>query len=254
MKERPILMSGTMVRAILREADDRLVEWEPKTETRRMVKDMPTQPESRCHQRHVPKHPEPYFDCYCSERKTNENPRGMSNRWCWWQVDDRQCLPEIKCPYGQPGDRLWVKETWKPDPVFGYTDRDKPSTIDEATKILYRASLPEDHPKAAWQKWRPSLFMRRWMSRILLEIVSIRVERLHDITEEGAKAEGIARIGNFGPYGWTHRPEYRDLDDGPVQTFETAREAYAHLWDEINGRGSWNANPYVWVVKFRRIK
>lgn len=130
------------------------------------------------------------------------------------------------CPYGKPGDRLWVKETWKPDPSWGLTERTKPTEIEEGTHILYRATIGE-HPKAHWQKWRSCLFMRRWMSRITLEIEAVRVERLQEITDEDAIAEGMP------------------IDD--------AVHDYSVLWNSINGQGSWDANPFVWVVQFKRI-
>ena len=107
MRERPIIFNTPMVRAILAGT---------KMQTRRPVKAMPTEPGAECHPRHKQKHPAPYFDAYCGQRKTDANPRGMNDEWCWWQVDDRQCLPVVRCPYGLPGDRLWVRESFMPIP------------------------------------------------------------------------------------------------------------------------------------------
>lgn len=157
-KERPILFSGEMVRAILAGA---------KTETRRIK-------------------------------------RGG------------------RSPYGQTGDRLWVRETW----ANINRKRVKP-------EIIYRAgddpSDPSNDAPREFEndggKWRPSIFMPRWASRILLGVVYVKVERLQDITEAGAEEEGV---------------------DG--------RKEFAALWDKINGkRGPWRSNPLVWVITFRRI-
>lgn len=143
------------------------------------------------------------------------------------------------CPYGIPGDRLWVRETFAPG--IG------------PNGIVYRATLEKDgypyEPLAPDEKitWKPSIFMPRWASRITLEITNVRVEWLNDISEEDAKNEGIEQIGGLwknylpeGVLGWTA------IDD-PRASFRT-------LWESINGPGSWDANPWVWVVEFKRIE
>jgi len=144
-------------------------------------------------------------------------------------VDDGACVHI--CPYGAPGERLWVRETWKPDPSFGYPAETKPRDMDSRTHVLYRATLATDHPKAIWQRWRPSIFMPRWASRITLEITDVRVERVQSISVMDAQAEGCNGGGQF----------YR---------------AYRDLWDSINAkRGfSWESNPWVWVLGFRRVE
>lgn len=227
-KERPILFNGPMVRAIL---DGR------KTMTRRIVKPQPEQPASACHSNHVSKHAAPYLDAYCSQHKTTENPRGMSDQWCWWQIDDRQCLPTFRCPYGQPGDKLWVRETWDFRP---WPTNDCPGAV----RIAYGADghqLDAIAP-AGWnpllysrERWRPSIHMPRWASRITLEIVSVRVERLQDIDEHAALKEGVD--------GWVKDTRC-----------ETARDGFITLWESINGPGSWDANPWVWAIEFKRIE
>jgi hypothetical protein len=122
------------------------------------------------------------------------------------------------CPYGQPGDQLWVRETWKPD--------------HETEGIAwYRASFGNYENG---DRWHPSIHMPRWASRITLEIVSVRIERLNEITHADAIAEGC--------------PPHPGL---PTQS---VCGDYERLWDSINGPGSWNANPYVWVLTFKRIK
>lgn len=139
------------------------------------------------------------------------------------------------CPYGKPGDRLWVRETWLPR--------------NNGTRFFYRADL--DPVEAAGisgmysdKGWRPSIFMPRWASRITLEIVSVRVERLQDISEEDAKAEGVTG----GYQGW-NIPEDRH------QWHHPHRASYSALWDSINGKKHpWESNPFCWVIEFRRIE
>lgn len=151
---------------------------------------------------------------------------------------EKAAWQRIGCPYGKVADRLWVKETWKSDPAFGYPPHIKPTEIAEGTNILYRATLDPDHTKATWGTWKPSLFMRRWMSRITLEITAIRVERLNEITEADAKAEGCdpGLTGVKKCHGWT-----------PYVL------GYSLLWDSINGPDSWQKNPFVWVIEFKPI-
>jgi hypothetical protein len=123
---------------------------------------------------------------------------------------------EWRDKYGQPGDQLWVKETFR---IFG---GDEYAYQKRQQDVIYRASAdPIDH---ACSTWKPSIFMWRWASRINLKVKSTRVERLHDITEAGAKAEGVASLG-----------------------------AYMILWEQINGRGSWDKDPWVTVIQFSKL-
>lgn len=182
MKERPILFSASMVRAILEGR---------KTQTRRVVKRIPLEwLESGLH---------PDFVAF------PEN--GLS-------------------PYGQPGDRLWVRESWAYHPDFP----------ESTHRAIYRADpgVENDVPR-----WRPSIHMPRWASRINLEVTGVRVERLQEISESDAKAEGCSVPEIIYP-------------DEPKEHYSYAA-AYKHLWESINGPGSWDANPWVWVVEFRRI-
>jgi len=147
------------------------------------------------------------------------------------------------CPYGQPGDRLWVRET------FGLQVRHYGGGAGE--HIVYRATNPDAiYCKSAEGqeypvKWKPSIHMPRHSSRILLEITDVRVERLQDITEEQARAEGITdggcnNCGNHEPCGC----------DCPTPS---AVDSFYYLWNGINGAGAWEANPWVWVVEFKRV-
>lgn len=137
-------------------------------------------------------------------------------------------------PYGQPGDRLWVKETWATAPNF---DHLKPTELPTGICILKRADNG-----ASGGKWRPSIFMMQWMSRITLEITNVRVEQLKDISEDDACAEGV----DVSEYIECISPPY-------MVPCECATRAYSALWEEINGPGSWDANPWVWVIEFKRV-
>ena len=199
-KERPILFSGEMVRAILEGR---------KTQTRRMVK---PQPPSNMH-RHC------WFDAPVYGWTYEPEPAAEWHR--------------VRCPYGVPGDRLWVRETWQ---VFEHED----VAIDElrrryrdgqlAGELVYKA----DDPNEAVERWRSGLHLPREFSRITLGVTGVRVERLQEISEADCAAEGIAT-------------EFHGMPVGGL------RWEYAAIWDRINGAGSWDANPWVWVVEFKRV-
>jgi hypothetical protein len=166
-----------------------------------------------------------------------------------------------KCPYGQPGDRLWCKEThyrwglWKKNGL-SESGRQKWKFVPYNDEVLF----PEAPPPSVFGNsvreclgWftRPSLFMDRKASRILLEIVSVRVERLQDISQADCIAEGIERLKSGR--GW-YDPT---LGKGAVHFghyLSTAKDAYATLWDDLNGTGSWDLNPWLWVVEFKRVE
>lgn len=134
------------------------------------------------------------------------------------------CVYDRECLYGIPGDRLWVREA--------FSIYDHP----EGPVCFYKA----DHPQDEYLKWRPSIHMPRWVSKILLEITDIRVERLKDISEEDAKAEGVViGVEEFKVTG-TDRPY---------------KLAYSLLWDLINAKRGfgWDVNPWVWVIEFKRV-
>lgn len=151
------------------------------------------------------------------------------------KFDDQPHLE--RCPYGQPGDQLWVRET------FALTgDNASPIVHPVHGGVAWRAT---DHSKAF--TWKPSIHMPRWASRITLEITGIRVERLQSITEQDAIAEGIALVHGKEMLGWN------DYEAEILGGLAKAKDSYASLWRSINGPESWNQNPYVWVVEFKRI-
>ena len=164
----------------------------------------------------------------------------------WWNLGGINGA-EKHCPYGQPGDQLWVRETWA-----------EVGTMDPGL-IVYRADYPacvpkgfENVPPARGITWKPSIHMFRRHSRITLEIVSVRVERLQDISEADAIAEGIESLtGDQTIYHWDFPKPH---PDHAVSGYQSARSAYQELWCEISGCDSYDANPWVWAVEFRRIE
>lgn len=220
MKERPILFSAPMVRAIL---DGR------KTQTRRMVS-RATLFGDKTQDR----------DGY---RPTILGPNNVGNiKWQWAKGAYFASHPHL-LPYGQPGDRLWVKETARPIRAWQ-------GSIN-GCEIEYRADgftkiFPEIWavPKKV-TPWTPSIFMRRELSRITLEVTGVRVERLQDISADDCLAEGAVQFT---------APGVGDLmDQGVVKDPWMYRQKYQWLWQDINGPGSWDANPWVWVVEFKRV-
>nr|WP_152749260.1 hypothetical protein [Pseudomonas kitaguniensis] len=155
----------------------------------------------------------------------------------WWRDGESGC----KCPYGQPGDRLWVRETWAAD---AQVDAIAPRDLSQGEPIQYQADGAVRQTGSSMitlGKGRPSIHMPRWVSRILLEITAVRVERLQDITEDQAKAEGVRRVELINRW-FAH--------DDSENAFGTATGAFRDLWQSVGG--DWDANPWVWVIEFRR--
>ena len=202
MKERPILFSGSMVRAILSGN---------KCQTRRVVKSQPTGGWG--------------FDGAYGRITSPHHKKGKFGAFIQRGVGTD--FPEtdlIVCPYGQPGDRLWVRES------FAHIYRDNSSPERRSFEDVAYMADGRGIDIGAYGSWKPSIHMPRWASRITLEITSVRVERLHDISEADARAEGASQH-----------------PDGPWH-------AYRSLWTLINGPDSWAANPWVWCIEFQRIK
>ncbi|HHQ4661793.1 TPA: hypothetical protein ACSPZY_002222 [Aeromonas veronii] len=204
MTERPVIFNGEMVRAILAGR---------KTQTRRIMK---PQPEA------MPDKPGEYW----WPAKRFESMLQLS----YFNDPVTKELAADACPFGGIGDRLWVKETFAPGlctkSAIAYRATHKPSDLDEG-----------------WDeqiKWTPSIYMSRSFSRIKLEITDVRVERLNDINEQDALAEG--------------------MDDGTSPAaiaagwFEKPRRAFRRLWERIYGQESWDSNPWVWVAEFKQVQ
>lgn len=229
-KEGPILFGGEMVKAILRGN---------KTKTRRVVKPQPL----TIHKYGVFHGDEKHFMAHC---QYEDSP---TDRW-------------LRCPYGKPGDTLWVRESWRvvawsEDGICvdyradNYCRKEWLKVPDEemferlwvnSTDDAVKAGLePDESGMYRWQpgqaptRWRPAIFLPRWASRINLRITDIRVERLQEITEDDAKAEGVGAWHDT-IHGTVYRPEFH------------------MLWDRINGkRSTWASNPWVWVIGFERV-
>jgi hypothetical protein len=223
MTVRPILFSGPMVQALL--AGN-------KTQTRRIVRT-----------------PARYAQVEFVGGGGRESP-DWNDPACWGYADGNGSYITlagegrnrlVPCPYGQPGNLLWVRETHAIGEPDGYAVDDR--------FVAYRASDPNLRDPDGWAKthglhWRPSIHMPGWASRLTLELTGVRVERLQAISEMDAYAEGIDTEGSaylaaeHGKLGGA---------SGPAPSVC----AYADLWDSINGPGSWDANPWVWALEFR---
>lgn len=177
-------------------------------------------------------------------RFTEIGEREDGSRWPWSEDAEHACDFWHPCPFGAVGDRIWVRETWN---KYGglLTYRADHDWIDDMRKETVCTA-----------KWVPSIHMPRWASRILLEITDVRVERLNAISPEDAESEGL-ECTNFTGFGdEPGLPSYPEpdvyFDPLKKQWKEYPPEAFAGLWESIYGEGSWQANPWVWVITFRR--
>ncbi len=226
MKERPIIFKGEMVRAILEGR---------KTQTRRLIK------------------PQPYKDS-----KT-------VNLWCWGEDKDpaftlpillaaseKQMGEELiryrHCPYGQAGDRLWVRETFYP-----CLDADQKLRGD----CVYKTD--QDSHIVHTGEWRPSRFMPRWASRITLEITEVKVKRIQDIAPEDCQSEGLVaitesrqpKVGEWASaYGRFPTPDWDAFQEHEENAI---REGFINLWNSIHGKDAWERNNWVWVISFKKL-
>ncbi len=164
-----------------------------------------------------------------SKTQTRRNVKGeITNTEGAWLLNGQpmQDCPAVvgQCPYGQPGDRLWVRETWS------YYGGDEYLYQQEPASVGYRADHVGDHLLGG--RWRPSIYMPRWASRITLDITGVRLERAQDITRGDAMAEGCP---------------FQNMANGP-----DPRAWFAETWVAINGADSWESNPWVWAIEFKR--
>lgn len=173
------------------------------------------------------------------------------NGGIWPNKNDIPGMKQIlrNSKYGQPGDRLWVRETFAD--LIGSGIEHRPTPSSPIQRFAYAAdttpgSYSDECRKDYGIKWTPSIHMPRSACRILLEVTGVRVERLNDISEEDAKAEGAMYHDGrgIGHSGWRH--DYKDVH-------ANARSSFVRLWEEINGVESWESNPWVWVVEFKRV-
>lgn len=208
IKHRPILFSGEMVRAILEGR---------KTQTRRVVKS---------------RHESGLFQV-CFNKATGNVTGIESLDW-----DERNIEKDVICPYGKPGDVLWVRESFA-ELKNGHNEK----------WIEYKADGMPNHSDFGDWKWKPSIHMPKAACRLFLKIKSVRVERLQDISEADAVAEGVDNWtwkDMAAPQNWLHYSE----ENAPPLT--SAVDSFITLWEKINGLGSFLENPWVWVVEFEK--
>ncbi|HCH9096605.1 TPA: hypothetical protein NNT20_003697 [Salmonella enterica] len=171
-------------------------------------------------------------------RFTEIGEREDGSNWPWSEDTEKACDYWHPCSFGAVGDRIWVRETFRVH-----------SRATDVATLVYRASVRNSwteqthrvpvavcNKPATPEKWTPSIHMPRWASRITLEITDVRVERLRDLSEEDAKSEGIIPSAGGVLPGWEYRINFRDL------------------WMDIYGTDNWEANPWVWVIEFKRIE
>ena len=242
VKERPILFSGAMVRALLAGT---------KTQTRRICK------------------PQPVADATHAGTYISHPPKPHDGRWEWMSGDPKDmeswemldCEPS-RCPYGAPGDLLWCRES-----CMISDNKDAVMYRDHGGKLAPTAKPGSEVWARTWKSC-PSIHMPRWASRILLEITDVRVQRLQEISHRDAVAEGWPgyckswETGKPIPLG--SEQACADVGDHPVQERDAIEvtgdgddaciEWYADLWESINGAGSWDANPWVWALTFKRVQ
>lgn len=206
-KERGMIFNSEMVRAILSGQ---------KTQTRRIVK--------------------------CNFQEIAGRDDG--SLWPWREDCEHAEDYWYPCPFGDVGDRIWVRETWQ-GPLVDFERSDdllrNPEKYEKPENCVYAADgvpAPEfyDADDNLRCCWRPSIHMPRWASRILLEITNVRVERLNDISEEDARSEGVTPKSI------------------PAEKLVGGKLAFAELWASIYGYENWQANPWVWVIEFKRVQ
>ncbi|EDU0974176.1 hypothetical protein DBN05_000613 [Salmonella enterica subsp. enterica serovar Anderlecht] len=218
MKERGMIFNSEMVRAILEGR---------KTQTRRPVKPQPELTERSGFSWNGV-----VFGSGSDDRETNRN------------------FAHVKCPFGKPGYRIWVRETFRVH-----------SRASDVATLVYRASVRNSwteqthrvpvavcNKPAIPEKWTPSIHMPRWASRITLEITDVRVERLHNISERDSLREGLFQLPASGRYCLQPGMQYFGMAS------HSAKEVYSWLWASIYGEESWAANPWVWVIEFKRVE
>lgn len=211
MSERGMIFNAEMVNAILSGR---------KTQTRRPIK-------------------------WKQTRFTEIAERDDGSLWPWAEDCERGGDIWFACPYGEIGDRIWVRETWQV--IHDHIDESShveyrtyapsiPKEKDLYWHTVYAEHFGDESREDRGFPWRPAIHMPRWASRILLEITDVRVERLRGLSEEDAKSEGIIPSAGGVLPGWEYRINFRDL------------------WMDIYGTDNWEANPWVWVIEFKRVE
>lgn len=232
MTERGMIFNAEMVRVIL---DGR------KTQTRRIMKAQPSEDFT------------PMNMALEADYKARWYTPGIVDKDGYLQPAGKEVFgvanenEGYSCPFGAVGDRIWVRETWA-----------RYNIDQDSHDMAYRATIPEDWPESG--RWRPSIHMPRWASRITLEITDVRVERLNAISEQDAQSEGVhtevwdqtvvarnyAAIDEFFQFWSEDMPHYVEMN-------QLYRSSFRSLWESIYGAENWQANPWVWVIEFKRV-
>lgn len=218
MADLPILFSAPMVRALIREIEQ---PGTGKTQTRRIIKPQGTRVWEE------------------------QSPSGL----VVWMTNVRHEFgpTQMVGPRFRPGDRLWVREAWRT--LHKWDDLAPRHLADDISKITYEADPERRNPLWCFGKLRPGMFMPRWASRLTLYVTDVRVQRLQDISEADAWSEGCMR-GHADDIGGHFPAEEPDPSGIGWRGWDDARDWYADLWDNINGPGAWDANPWVSVTTF----
>lgn len=243
MADRPILFSATMIRALLAGT---------KTQTRRLLSPRNTLFDGGRWPNYLAEHA---FHLDRAWIDLGPSPAGNPGPYLKLPVTNIAMQPESReetvhrvYPVTQPGDRLWVREGWYTVPAY---DDLSPSQLSGEESVRFDAD-------SAWQTWghseprqhgrlRSPIHMPRWASRLTLTVTEVRVQRLQDISEADAVAEGIELYYLAGLSGWT---DYGSSDGMVKRYFADPRKSYASLWESLHGSGSWEANPWVVAVSF----
>ena len=210
----PILFTGEMISANLEGR---------KTQTRRVVMPQPSEEWT----------PHSWGDVH---KLVNGEPD--PDKVIGWGPSNDDGSEAHRCPYGKPGDVLWARETWARGPGG-------------SREYVYLATVKDGHHPPAW---KPSIYMPKWACRLWCRIESIRVERVQDISEEDAAAEGVAVPWVGGAWPWIAKisTPWRFIG----QADNSPKLLYSHLWDSINAKRGfgWKANPWVWAIKYTVLK
>ena len=200
-----------------------------KTQTRRMVKFPP----SVCRDWDI----ESAHDAYNAEMHIDKSA-------CGFLVAGDMGYVDVKCPYGVPGDILYVKEAWKPDPAWGQSSVLTKKLL-RGDNILYKATLDTEHPKYTLGKWRSAISMPEWASRIKIQIIDVRVEKLQDISDDDARAEGV-KPPNLTGYKliWNSINKPNDVCDPDNNPWK---------WTHDGAGCGWSNCPWVWVLSFKKV-
>lgn len=228
MKERPIIFSAPMVRALLSGS---------KTQTRRVFKQAK--------------------GLSLSVGIPDETPGVAELSWLYGDgpvYDVHESIKRVPCPYGQPGDRLWVREAWR---TYASIDDIPPRGIAPGAGVQYEAggsNVAGANRLHGIGKLRPGMFMPRWASRITLEITGVRVERLQEMEgqapyESDALAEGVNSIHHGD--GCYYYSAFRD--EPHPKNWCDPTDAFRELWESINGPRTWDENPWAWVIEFKAV-